>query len=194
MNPEVDQYLSEAKKWQKVMEELRAILLGCGLNETLKWGKPCYSYQDSNIAIIQPFKDSCALMFFKGVLLDDSNGILEKPGKNSRIARRIPFTNVEEIIDPDAKSRLKSYIEEAIKVEKEGLEVDVEKKKEPIPKEFQKKMDKDPHLKAAFDELTPGRQRGYLLYFSDAKKSATRKRRVEKYVDKILEGKGLNER
>lgn len=194
MNPEVDQYLSEAKKWQKVMEELRAILLGCGLNETLKWGKPCYSYQDSNIAIIQPFKDSCALMFFKGVLLDDPNGILEKPGKNSRIARRIPFTNVEEIIDPDARSRLKSYIEEAIKVEKEGLEVDVEKKKEPIPKEFQKKMDEHPDLKTAFEELTPGRQRGYLLHFSNAKKSATRKRRVEKYVDKILEGKGLNER
>ncbi|MBN2731287.1 MAG: YdeI/OmpD-associated family protein [Balneolaceae bacterium] len=173
------------------MEELRTILLDCGLTGELKWGKPCYSFQDSNIAIIQPFKESCALMFFKGVLLEDPEGILEKPGKNSRIARRIPFTSVQEVIEMEPI--LKEYIEEAIEAEKAGLEVDVEKKKEPIPEEFQQKLDENPDLKVAFNDLTPGRQRGYILYFSDAKQSKTRTRRVEKYSDKILDGKGLRE-
>lgn len=191
MNPEVDEYLSKAKKWREEMEELRTILLDCGLTETLKWGKPCYSFQESNIAIIQPFKKSCALMFFKGVLLEDPEDVLEKPGENSRIARRIPFTGVQEVVEMEPI--LKAYIDEAIEAEKAGLEVDVEEKTEPIPEEFQKKLDENPDLKTAFNELTPGRQRGYLLYFSDAKQSKTRKRRVEKYVDKILDGKGLRE-
>lgn len=190
-DPEVAEFLNRAKNWPEVMEELRTILLDCGLTEALKWGKPCYSFQDSNIAIIQPFKKSCALMFFKGVLLEDPKDILEKPGKNSRVARRIPFTSLDEVVE--MKSILESYIKEAIKAEKAGLEVELEDKKEPIPDEFQKKLDENPDLKAAFDDLTPGRQRGYLLYFSDAKQSKTRERRVEKYVDKILDGKGLRE-
>lgn len=191
VNPEVDEYIRKAKKWQKEMEQLRMICLDCGLTEELKWSKPCFSFQGSNIAIIQPFKESCALMFFKGVLLEDPQDILEKPGKNSRIARRILFTDIQEIVDME--SILKSYINEAIEVEKAGLEVDVEKEREPVPEEFQKKLDENADLKAAFNDLTPGRQRGYLLYFSDAKQSKTRKRRVEKYIDKILKGKGLRE-
>lgn len=191
MNPEIDEFLSRADKWQKEMKQLRTICLDCGLTEELKWGKPCYSFQESNIAIIQPFKKSCALMFFKGVLLEDPEGILEKPGKNSRIARRIPFTGVQEIVE--IEPAIKTYIQEAIEAEKAGLEVDVEEETEPIPQEFQKKLDENPDLKAAFEALTPGRQRGYILYFSDAKQSKTRKRRVEKYVDKILDGKGLRE-
>lgn len=133
-------------------------------------------------------------MFFKGVLLEDPKDILEKPGENSRVARRIRFIGVEEILDPDVASGLKSYINEAIEVEKAGLEVDVEEKKEPVPEEFQKKLDENPALKTAFQALTPGRQRGYLLYFSDAKQSKTRERRVEKYIPKILDGKGLRDR
>ncbi len=191
MNPEVDDFLSKAKRWQREIEELRKILLDRGLTEELKWGKPCYSFQGNNIAIVQPFKESCALMFFKGVLLDDPDGVLEKPGENTRVARRISFTSIEEIVEID--SILKSYIDEAIEAEKAGLEVDVENKKEPIPEDFQKKLDENPDLKAAFDDLTPGRQRSYILYFSDAKKSKTRERRVEKYIPKIFDGKGLRE-
>lgn len=191
MNPKVDKYISKAQKWQEEIEQLRIICLDCGLNEELKWGKPCYSFQESNIAIIQPFKESCALMFFKGVLLKDPDDLLEKPGEHSRIARRVSFTSVQEIIEME--SILKSYIDEAIEAEKAGLEVDVEEKREPIPDEFQKKLDENPDLKAAFNDLTPGRQRGYILYFSDAKQSKTRKRRVEKYIPKILDGKGLHD-
>lgn len=192
MNSEVDNYLSNAKKWSQEMEELRMILLDCGLTETLKWGKPCYSFQGDNIAIIQPFKKTCALMFFKGVLLNDPQDLLEKPGENSRVARRISFTSLEEIAE--VESLLKSYINEAIEAEKAGLEVDLEEKKEPIPEELQKKFDENPDFETAFKALTPGRQRGYILYFSDAKQSKTRKRRIEKYMDKIFEGKGLRER
>lgn len=191
MNPEVDEYINKAKKWREEMRQLRMISLDCGLTEAIKWGKPCFSFQESNIAIIQPFKESCAFMFFKGVLLEDPEGVLEKPGENSRIARRISFTGVQEIVEMEPI--LKSYINEAIEAEKAGLEVDVEEKKEPVPEEFQQKLDENPALKAAFEELTPGRQRGYLLYFSDAKQPKTRERRVEKYIDKILDGKGLRE-
>lgn len=191
MNPKVDEYLSKAKKWPEEMEKLRATCLDCGLTEALKWGKPCYTFQESNIAIIQPFKKSCALMFFKGVLLEDPNGILEKPGKNSRIARRISFTSVQEIFEMEPV--LKSYIDEAVKAEKAGLEVDVEENPEPVPEEFQKRLDENIALKTAFEALTPGRQRGYLLYFSGAKQSKTRERRVEKYIPHILKGKGLND-
>lgn len=160
-------------------------------DRSIEMGKPCYTFQESNIAIIQPFKDSCALMFFKGVLLKDPEGVLEKPGKHSRIARRISFTSVQEIVEMD--HLLKTFIEEAIEAEKAGLEVDVEGKTEPIPDEFQKKLDENSDLKTAFNDLTPGRQRGYILYFADAKQSKTRKRRVEKYIRKILDGKGLRE-
>jgi uncharacterized protein YdeI (YjbR/CyaY-like superfamily) len=191
MNPKVDNFLNRAKQWQEEMEQLRMISLDCGLTEDLKWGKPCYSFQDSNIVIIQPFKESCALMFFKGVLLEDPNDVLEKPGENSRVARRISFTSVQEIIE--LESILKTYIYEAIEVEKAGLEVDLEEKPEPIPEELQKKLDENPDLKAAFEELTPGRQRGYILYISDAKQTKTRERRIEKYIPKILEGKGLHD-
>lgn len=191
MNSKVDRYLSKAEKWQEEMEQLRTICLDCGLTEALKWGKPCYTFQESNIAIIQPFKESCALMFFKGVLLEDPNDILEKPGENSRIARRIPFTSVQEIVEMEPI--LKSYIDEAIEAEKAGLEVDVEEKTEAIPEELQKKLDENPDLKTAFEALTPGRQRGYILHFSGAKQSKTRERRVEKCIPKILNGKGLHE-
>lgn len=192
MNPKVDEYLSKAEKWQQEIEKLRIILLDCHLTEELKWGKPCYTFQESNIIIIQPFKESCALMFFKGVLLKDHNDVLEKPGENSRVARRIPFTSVQEIVEMEPI--LKSYIHEAIEAEKAGLEVDLKENTEPIPEEFQKKLDENPALKTAFDALTPGRQRGYILHFSGAKQSKTRKRRVEKCIQKILNGKGLQDR
>lgn len=191
MNSKVDNFINKAKNWQEVMEQLRMVMLDCGLTETLKWGKPCYSFQESNIAIIQPFKESCALMFFKGTLLEDPEGILEKPGENSRVARRILFTSVEEVAEME--SVLKAYVHEAKEVERAGLEVELEEKKVPIPEEFQEKLDENPALKTAFEKLTPGRQRGYLLYFSGAKQSKTRLRRVEKYIPKILDGKGLRE-
>ncbi|MDX1641237.1 MAG: YdeI/OmpD-associated family protein [Balneolaceae bacterium] len=192
MNPEVDKFLNRADNWQQEMEHLRQICLDCGLNETLKWKQPCYTFQENNIAIIQPFKKTCALMFFKGMLLKDPEGILEKPGKNSRIARRFSFSTLEEIIEMEPI--IKSFIHEAIDVEKKGLKVPEKKKKEPdYPEEFQQKLDENPALKEAFDALTPGRQRGYLFHFSGAKQSKTRMRRVEKYIPKILDGKGLHE-
>lgn len=192
MDSKIDEYLNNAKNWQKEMEQLREICLDCGLIETLKWKKPCYTFQESNIVIIQPFKNFCALMFFKGAVLDDPENVLEKPGKNSRIARRIPFTNSDEIADMEPI--IKEYIQEAIEAEKKGLEVKVEKKKEPIPEELETSFKEDPEFKNAFKNLTPGRQRGYLLHFSGAKHSKTRTRRIEKYKPKITEGKGINER
>lgn len=192
MNPKIDEYVNNAKSWQREMAQLREICLDCGLAESLKWKKPCFSFQKNNVAIIQPFKNSVALMFFKGSLLDDPENVLEKPGKNSRIARRIAFTNSEEIAKLEPV--IKEYIQEAIQAEKDGLEVEVEKKKEPIPEELQTKFEEDPEFKTAFKELTPGRQRGYLLHFSSAKQSKTRTRRIEKYIPKIIVGKGINER
>lgn len=192
MNSKVDEFLKNANNWQKEMEQLREICLDCDLTETLKWKKPCYTYQENNIAIIQPFKDFFALMFFKGVLLDDPENILDKPGENSRIARRVEFTRSEEVAKMEPV--IKEYIKKAIQAEKAGLEVEVEKKKEPIPKELQEKFEEDPEFKKAFDDLTPGRQRGYILHFSGAKQSKTRKRRIEKYLPKIMDGKGINER
>lgn len=192
MNPDVDKFIERASKWQDVMAQLRKISLDCGLTERIKWGKPCYSFKGSNIAIIQPFKASCAFMFFKGTLLNDAENILEPPGKNSRVARRAVFTDAQEVTE--AHSTLKAYIYEAIEVEKAGLEVKLEKNPEPVPEELQVKLDENPKLKAAFEALTPGRQRGYILYFSDAKQSKTRERRVEKYIPKILDGKGFHDR
>src|SRR6266581_4718770 len=191
MNPKVDQYLRRAKKWQKEMEKLRRISLACGLTEELKWGKTCYTFQKSNIVIIQGFKEFCALLFCKGALLNDPNSILEKPGENTQAARRIPFTNVREIVEMEPI--LKAYINEAIEAKKAGLKVDFKKNPEPIPEELQNKLDEIPALKAAFDALTPGRQRGYILYFSGAKQSKTRASRVKKCMPQILKGKGLND-
>jgi len=189
MNPQVDEYFRKAEKWQQEMEKLRQISLVCGLTEELKWGKPCYTFQESNIVIIQGFKEFCALLFCKGALLEDPNRILKKFGWQA--ARRIPFTNVREI--GEMEPILRTYIHEAIEAEKAGLEVNLKKNPEPIPEELQKQFDETPALKTAFAALTPGRQRGYILYFSAAKQSKTRKSRVEKCMQQILNGKGLND-
>jgi uncharacterized protein YdeI (YjbR/CyaY-like superfamily) len=189
MNAKVDEYLRKATKWQKEMEKLRRISLDCGLTEELKWGKPCYTFQKSNIVIIQGFKEFCALLFCKGALLNDPSGILKKFGWQA--ARRVPFTNVREIVEMEPI--LKTYIHEAIEAEKADLKVTYNKNPEPAPAELQNKLDEIPALKAAFDALTPGRQRGYILYFSGAKQSKTRESRVEKCMRQILNGKGLND-
>jgi uncharacterized protein YdeI (YjbR/CyaY-like superfamily) len=192
MNPKVDVYLSKAKKWQEEMKKLRMIILDCQLTEELKWGKPCYTFQQSNIVIIQGFKEYCALLFFKGVLLNDANGILIKPGESTQAGRQIRFTNVREIVEMEPI--LKAYIYEAIEVEKAGLKVNFKKTTEfIIPEEFQNRLDEIPALKTAFDALTPGRQRAYILYFSAPKQSKTRESRVEKRTQQILNGKGLND-
>jgi uncharacterized protein YdeI (YjbR/CyaY-like superfamily) len=189
MNPKVDEYLRKAKKWQKETEKLRMIILDCGLTEEFKWGKPCYTFQKSNVVIIQGFKEFCALLFCKAALLKDRQGILRKFGWEA--ARRIPFTDVREILE--IGPILRAYICEAIEAEKAGLKVNYKKKPEPIPEELQNKLDEIPALKTAFDVLTPGRQRGYILYFSRAKQSKTRESRVEKCMQQILNGKGLND-
>jgi uncharacterized protein YdeI (YjbR/CyaY-like superfamily) len=192
MNPKVDIFLSKAKKWQEEFKELRTIVLDCGLTEELKWRAPCYTFQKSNVVIIQGFKEYCALMFFKGALINDTDGILIRPGKHTQAGRQIRFTNTREIIEMEPI--LKAYIYQAIEVEKAGLKVKLKKTTEYIiPEEFQNKLDETPALKTAFDALTPGRQRAYLLYFSTPKQSKTRESRVEKYTQQILDGKGLND-
>jgi uncharacterized protein YdeI (YjbR/CyaY-like superfamily) len=192
VNPKVDFFVSKAKKWQHEFERLRTVILDCGLTEELKWGKPCYTFQNSNIVLIHGFKDYCALLFFKGALLKDAKGILIQQTENVQAARQIRFTNVREIVKMEPI--LKSYIKEAIEVEKAGLEVNYKKSSEfKIPEEFQNELDESPALKKAFDALTPGRQRGYLLYFSAPKQSKTRESRVEKWLPQILNGKGLND-
>jgi uncharacterized protein YdeI (YjbR/CyaY-like superfamily) len=193
MNHKIDVFLSKAKKWQEEMEKLRMIVLDCGLTEELKWGKPCYAFQKNNIVIIQGFKEYCALLFFKGVLLKDPKGILQKTGENTRVGRQIRFTDIREIVKMAAI--LKTYIYQAIEVEKAGLKVSPAEKKALIfPEEFQKKLNKTPALKTAFAALTPGRQRAYIIHFSAPKQSKTRESRVEKYMPQILAGKGLNDR
>ena len=168
------------------------IILDCQLTEELKWGCPCYTFQKSNIVLIHGFKEYCALLFFKGALLNDANGILIQQTENVQAARQIRFTNVREIVK--MKTILKAYIYEAIEVEKAGLKVNFKKTIEfIIPEEFQKNLDKNPVLKTAFDALTPGRQRGYLFYFSQPKQSKTRESRVKKCMQQILNGKGLND-
>ena len=192
MNPKVDFYFSKPGKWQKELEQLRKIVLNCGLNEELKWGCPCYTFEDSNIVLIHAFKEYCAYLFFKGALLNDAYGILIQQTKNVQAARQVRFSNVQEIVK--LKPVLKSYIYEAIEVEKAGLKVKLKKTKEyVIPEEFQKKLNKNRALNTAFDKLTPGRQRAYILYFSAPKQSKTRESRVEKYLPQILIGKGLND-
>jgi uncharacterized protein YdeI (YjbR/CyaY-like superfamily) len=192
MNPKVDFYFSKAKKWQEELEQLRNIVLDCGLTEELKWGVPCYTFQKSNIVLIHAFKEYCALLFFKGALLSDTNGILIQQTEHVQAGRQIRFTNVREIVE--LAPILKAYIYEAIEVEKAGLKVSFKKVTEyAIPEEFQERLDKTPALKTAFDVLTPGRQRAYLLYFSAPKQSKTRASRVEKCMQQILDGKGLND-
>ena len=193
-NPKVDFYFNKASegKWQKELEQLRTVVLGCGLNEELKWGVPCYNLHGSNIVLIHTFKEYCALLFFKGALLRDTKNILIQQTKNVQAARQIRFTHVREIVK--MKMILKAYIHEAIEVEKAGLEVNFKKTKEySIPEEFRKKLNKNNALKTAFGALTPGRQRGYLLYFSAPKQSKTRESRIEKSMQQILKGKGLND-
>ena len=192
MNPKVDFYFNKAKKWQEELEQLRVIALDCGLEEELKWGCPCYTLEKNNIVLIHAFKEYCAFLFFKGALLNDSHGILIQQTENVQAARQVRFTNLREIVEMIPV--LKSYIYEAIEVEKAGLKVELKKTTEfKMVDEFQYKLDKIPALKAAFEALTPGRQRGYLLYFSSAKQSKTREERVEKYIPKILDGRGLDD-
>ena len=192
MNPKVDGYLRKSKKWQEELEKLRMIILDCQLTEELKWGVPCYTFGKSNIVLIHVFKEYCALLFFKGALLNDANGILIQQTKNVQAGRQIRFTNVREIVEMEPI--LKAYIYEAIEVEKAGLKVNFKKTTEfIIPEEFQNKLDEIPALKTAFDALTPGRQRAYNLYFSAPKQSKTRESRVEKCMQQILNGKGLND-
>lgn len=192
MNPKVDFYFSKNNKWQKELEKLRIITLDCGLNEALKWGCPCYTFEDRNIVLIHVFKEYCALLFFKGALLNDPNGILIQQTKHVQAARQIRFTNVQQIVK--MAPTLKAYIYEAIEVEKAGLTVKLKKTADfEIPEEFQNKLDKNPALRTAFDALTPGRQRAYIFYFSQPKQSKTRESRVEKYLQQILHGKGLDD-
>ena len=191
-NPKVDAFISKAKQWQKEFKKLRMIILGSQLTEELKWGKPCYSFQNSNIVILHGFKEYCAILFCKGALLKDAKGILIQQTENVQAARQIRFTNLRQIAEMG--TILRAYIDEAIAVEKAGLKVNYKKTSEfRVPEEFQNKLDKTPALKTAFEALTPGRQRGYLLYFSAAKQSKTREARIEKCVQQILKGKGLND-
>lgn len=195
MNPKVDWFFKK-EKWQKEFEELRELILDCGLNEELKWGVPCYTLpsgkQKKNIVLIHGFKDYCAMLFFKGALLKDPKHLLIQQTENVQSARQIRFTNVKEIVK--LEKTLKAYIYEAIEVEKAGLNVEFKKTAAfNMPEEFQKRLTKNPSLKKAFSSLTPGRQRGYLLYFSSAKQSKTREARIEKYIPQILKGKGLDD-
>jgi len=191
-NPKVDAYLSKLGRWRDESQELRKILLGCQLTEELKWGKPCYTLGKGNVAIIQGFKDYCAMMFFKGALLEDVDGLLVRPGKHTQAGRQIRFTNVREIVGMEAM--LKTYIQEAIEVQRSGRKVKLKETSDfEIPDEFQAKLDEMPALKDAFRALTPGRQRAYIFHFSSAKQSKTRQSRVAKCVPRILDGKGLND-
>jgi len=192
MNPKVDKFLKEAGQWQEEFAKLRTIILDCGLTEELKWGKPCYTFQNGNVVLIHGFKEYCAILFMKGALLKDPRGILIQQTENVQAARQARFTHVREIsrLEPV----LKAYIKEAIAVEKAGMEVTYKKTSEfKMPDEFRKRLNEMPALKTAFEALTPGRQRGYLLYFSAAKQAKTREARVEKCMDLIFDGIGLND-
>jgi len=192
MNPKVDFFFSKGKKWSQEYEQLRMLVLDCGLTEELRWGCPCYTFQKKNIVLIHGFKEYCALLFFKGALLKDPNRILIQQTKNVQSARQVRFTGVREIIKRERV--LKTYIKEAIELEKTGAKVSFRKTAElDVPEEFQNRLDDNPALKTAFDALTPGRQRGYIFYFSQPKQSKTREARIEKYVKQILTGKGLDD-
>lgn len=190
-NPRVDAFLTRAKTWRGEMQKIRSIMLECGLDEDLKWGKPCFQFEDKNIAIIQPFKAHCALLFFKGALLDDTHGLLRSQGENTQSALRLEFRSEAEV----KKTILKSYVKQAIAVEKAGRKVDFKAKRMlELPDELTEILQRDRRLAKAFDALTPGRQRGYVLYFMGAKKSETRTARIEKYIPKILAGLGFHDR
>jgi uncharacterized protein YdeI (YjbR/CyaY-like superfamily) len=192
MNPKVDWFFNKATKWQEAYSELRLFVLDCGLTEELKWGCPCYTREKNNIVLIHGFKDYCALLFMQGALLKDAKGILVQQTENVQSARQLRFTGIEEILKN--KSTIKAYIKEAIAIDKAGLKVELKKTTEyKIPEEFQTVLNDMPELKKAFQLLTPGRQRGYLLYFSSAKQAKTREDRIEKYLQKILDGKGLED-
>lgn len=191
MNAKIDAFLKGAEKWRQEMAALRSMALNCGLTEELKWGKPCYSVKNRNVAIIQPFKDRCAFMFFKGALLNDPEGLLEAPGPNSRAARRMMFSTVEEIVRMGPP--LRAFIAEAIELENAGLQVPARKDPAPIPDQLAEMYEKVFGLEEAFEALTPGRQRAYILHFTSAKQPKTCTSRIEKCVPRILEGKGLND-
>lgn len=192
MNPKADFFFDQAKQWQQEFEKLRAIALDTGLEEEVKWGCPCYTYHGKNVFLIHGFKEYCALLFFKGALLNDSEKILIQQSENVQASRQIRFTNLQEIID--LEKAIKMYMYESVEVEKAGLKVVLKETKEfEMPEEFQHQLDKNIELKTAFEALTPGRQRAYLLYFSAAKQSKTRESRIEKYIPQILRGKGIND-
>ncbi|MFM7021663.1 MAG: YdeI/OmpD-associated family protein [Flavobacteriales bacterium] len=192
MNPKVDWYFNKEEKWKKEIAHLRTVALDCGLVEELKWGCPAYIFQKGNIVLIHVFKEYCAFLFFKGALLKDTDNILIQQTENVQAARQIRFTSLKEIINLEAV--LKAYIYQAIEVERAGLKVPLKKTKEfAVPEEFQKVLDKNRALKNAFEALTPGRQRAYLLHFSSAKQAKTRETRIEKYIPQILKGKGLDD-
>lgn len=190
--PQVDGYIRKNKQWRDELEQMRSIALDAGLTEEIKWRSPCYTTEDGNIVILQTFKEYCAMLFPKGTLLKDPEGILVQMTKNTQASRQIRFTDVEQIVE--LASVIKEYLQEAVEIEKAGLEVDFKDTSEfDIPKEFQTRLDEDPALKDAFEALTPGRQRGYLLYFNGAKQSETRAKRVEKSIPKIMEGLGMRD-
>jgi uncharacterized protein YdeI (YjbR/CyaY-like superfamily) len=205
MNPSVDQYLEigcgrcpmggtpecKVNNWREILEALRLILLNTKLTEEVKWSVPCYTFDGANVCILSAFKHYTTVSFFKGSLLTDTHAVLDKPGKNSQASRYLMFTSLDQVIEKE--SILRDYIKEAIEIEKKGLKVAFKKNPEPIPAELQELFDQDPVLKDAFEALTPGRQRGYILHFSAAKQSATRQRRIEKYIPKIMEGKGFHD-
>ncbi len=191
-NPKVDAVLAKVTKWQREFEKLRTIALDCKLSEELKWGQPCFTHQNRNIVLIHGFKEYCAYLFFKGALMKDPNGILIQQTENVQAARQIRFTNVREIASMNAV--LKTYILNAIEVEESGLKVSLKKTIDfDVPEEFRRKLDEIPALKTAFDELTPGRQKAYLLHFSSPKQSKTKESRIEKCLPQILKGVGLND-
>lgn len=192
MNPKADFYFAENGRWHAELVQLRTMILDCGLAEEVKWGTPCYTWQNRNIVLIHTFKEYCAMLFFKGALLNDPKGILIQQSENVQAARQIRFTEVKQITKQAAA--LKAYVYEAIEVEKAGLKVPMKKSTEfAVPDEFQTQLNKNKKLKTAFEALTPGRQRAYLLYFAAPKQAKTRESRIEKYTQQILEGKGLND-
>jgi uncharacterized protein YdeI (YjbR/CyaY-like superfamily) len=192
MNPKVDFFFEKAEKWREEYEKLRMIILDCGLTEEYKWMHPCYTFEGSNIVLIHGFKEYCAILFIKGALLKDARGVLIQQTENVQAGRQIRFTNVQEIVA--LEPTLKAYIQEAVEVEKAGLKVEHKKTAEyTVPEEFINKLEEVPGLQDAFEALTPGRQRAYILYFSAPKQSKTREARIEKYIPQILNGKGLND-
>jgi len=191
-NPKVDFFFEEDSKWQQIYKALRIIMLDCQLSEELKWGVPCYTFQNGNVVLIHGFKEYCALLFFKGALLSDAESILVQQTTNVQAGRQVRFTNMKQVTS--LKPVLKTYIYEAIEIEKAGLKVELKKTPDfDVPEEFEQKLKEVPRLRTAFEALTPGRQRAYLFYFSQAKQAKTREARVEKYIQKILDGKGLED-